>query len=611
MQRVTPQVKAHISVLLALLSLVKAADYWFQRYALTFSTRGFVEGATYTDVKAQLPALNLLMFIALLSCGLFIYNIWRRGLGAADRWPSACGPWWCWWPAPPTRRSCRSSRCCPTESSKEAPYIEHNIAATRQALNMTDGQGHVAAVRPADLCQRHQQGHREQPRARCRTSGCSTRPTSRTPTRSSSRTSATPPSTTSTSTATRSPRPRATRPRPRWCCPPATSAAANVPQKSWEGQHISYTHGYGLALSAANAVSTGGSPDYLIRDVPTAPHVEPKDADVKVPQVYFSENQTRLRHRGQQPATRSTTSTRTARRSSYRYTGKGGVAMNSWLRKAAFAARFGDWNPLISNFVTDESNILYVRDIKERVNKVAPFLQYDNDPYPVLADGKIQYVIDAYTTSDHYPNAQKASTEGLDPRQRAEHQLQLRAQLGEGHRRCLRGHGEDVRDRSRRSDHPGLPQRLPEAVHRHRRAARDDAGAPALPGGPVQGADHHVGPLPHRRSAVVLRPDERVERGQGPGHHGRGRHPDGHHQRRRPDRPQGRPQDRPLLPHHEVTGAGQGVVRPLPVVRPHLRRRHQTEAHRVHGRQQRPGQLRAAAGLRGAEPAPGRPVRPS
>ena len=95
------------------------------------------------------------------------------------------------------------------------------------------------------------------------------------------------------------------------------------------------------------------------------------------------------------------------------------MRLNSWLRKAAFAARFGDWNPLISNFVTDQSKILYVRDIKERVQKVAPFLQYDHDPYPVLADGKIQYIIDAYTTSDHYPNAQRADTDGPRRRQRA------------------------------------------------------------------------------------------------------------------------------------------------------------------------------------------------
>ncbi len=78
-QRVTPQVKAHLSVILALMALVKTAQYYLGRFELNFSTRGVVEGASYTDVKAQLPALNLLIFISIVAAGLFIWNIWRRG----------------------------------------------------------------------------------------------------------------------------------------------------------------------------------------------------------------------------------------------------------------------------------------------------------------------------------------------------------------------------------------------------------------------------------------------------------------------------------------------------------------------------------------------------
>ena len=78
-QRVTPQVKAHLSVILALMALVKTAQYYLARFELTFSHRGFVDGASYTDVKAQLPALNLLIFISIAAAALFIWNIWRRG----------------------------------------------------------------------------------------------------------------------------------------------------------------------------------------------------------------------------------------------------------------------------------------------------------------------------------------------------------------------------------------------------------------------------------------------------------------------------------------------------------------------------------------------------
>ena len=81
--RVTPQVKAHLSVLLAALAIVKAVDYWLQRFELTVSSRGVVDGATYTDVNAQLPALNLLVLISVAAAILFVANIFRRGLGAA------------------------------------------------------------------------------------------------------------------------------------------------------------------------------------------------------------------------------------------------------------------------------------------------------------------------------------------------------------------------------------------------------------------------------------------------------------------------------------------------------------------------------------------------
>ena len=83
-QRVTPQVKAHLSVILAVMALVKTAQYYLGRFELNFSTRGVVEGASATDVKAQLPALNLLIFISIGAAALFLWNIRRRGLGAAD-----------------------------------------------------------------------------------------------------------------------------------------------------------------------------------------------------------------------------------------------------------------------------------------------------------------------------------------------------------------------------------------------------------------------------------------------------------------------------------------------------------------------------------------------
>jgi len=135
LERVTPQVKAHLSVLLGVLALVKAGQYWLQRYELTFSTRGTVDGATYTDVNVQLKAIYLLMLISLFAFGLFIANIWRRG------WvlPALAVGLWVFvalLAGEVVPAFVQRFRVQPSESSKEAPYIRHNIDATRRALNL-------------------------------------------------------------------------------------------------------------------------------------------------------------------------------------------------------------------------------------------------------------------------------------------------------------------------------------------------------------------------------------------------------------------------------------------------------------------------------------------
>jgi uncharacterized membrane protein (UPF0182 family) len=134
-ERVTPQVKAHLSLLLGVLALIKVADYYLARFELTTSSRGVVDGATYTDVKVQLPALNLLMAISLLSFVLLIINIRRRGW----QLPAVTVGLWAFvaivagniYPAFVQRFSVD-----PAESSKERPYVERNIEFTRQAYGL-------------------------------------------------------------------------------------------------------------------------------------------------------------------------------------------------------------------------------------------------------------------------------------------------------------------------------------------------------------------------------------------------------------------------------------------------------------------------------------------
>ena len=98
---------------------------------------------------------------------------------------------------------------------------------------------------------------------------------------------------------------------------------------------------------------------------------------------------------------------------SFRYDGDAGVDMGSFLRQAAFALRFGELDPLISSFVDSDTGIIYIRDAQDRVKNVAPFLEFDSDAYPVVFDGRIHYILDAYTTTDRYPYSQGADTSGL------------------------------------------------------------------------------------------------------------------------------------------------------------------------------------------------------
>src|SRR5690606_28228626 len=148
-QRVGTNVRVHVSVLLGLLALVRAADYWLERFELTVSTRGTVDGATYTDVNAQLPATNLLILIALASAALFLLNIRRKGwvlpAMAVGIWAVVAVVGGAIVPA-----AIQRYRVEPSESSREREFIEHNIDATRTAQGHADVDDEELA-RSADL----------------------------------------------------------------------------------------------------------------------------------------------------------------------------------------------------------------------------------------------------------------------------------------------------------------------------------------------------------------------------------------------------------------------------------------------------------------------------
>ena len=198
-------------------------------------------------------------------------------------------------------------------------------------------------------------------------------------------------------------------------------------------------------------------------------------------------------------ATRSTSRTRTTRRRPPRYDGDDGVPADSLLRRAAFALRFGDLNPLISDFMTDDSKVIYMRDVVDRVRGAGAVPRRRRRPVP--GGRRRPDHVGGRPVHDHRRatrTRQRGRHRPAHERQRAQPRLQLRAQLGEGHGRRLRRHGHALRRRRRGPDHRGLRRGVPRPVHRRRRDARRAAGAPALPRGPVPGPDRRVRPLPPR-----------------------------------------------------------------------------------------------------------------
>lgn len=178
----------------------------------------------------------------------------------------------------------------------------------------------------------------------------------------------------------------------------------NLPQQSqtFVNKRFQYTHGYGMTMAGVNEFTPEGLPHLLIKDIP--PASEFKSIEVKQPQIYFGELTTT-------PVVVNTKVKEfdypSGEDNAYtNYAGKGGVEISNFWRKFLYGWKFDGTNFLFSDYPTDKSRILFHRQISERVKLLAPFLHFDKDPYLVLSNGKMYWMIDAYTTSQYFPNSQ-------------------------------------------------------------------------------------------------------------------------------------------------------------------------------------------------------------
>ena len=392
-------VRAHLSVIGALLLAMIAAGYQLDIADLAYSTRavgGSVHAATYTDMNAQYPAYMILTVVALASAALLLLNtffrtLWLLGLAA--------GAWFLLsilvgglYPGFVQR-----VQVVPNEINVERPYLRNHLEATRAAFGLDDvelrtftgeqeltrdvfegdeatidnlrlwdyrpllttfGQQQILrqyyTFRDVDIDRYEIAGEQRQIMLSARE---------------------------------------------------LDVERLAEQARTWTNERLVFTHGYGITAVPVDAVTPQGQPDYLVSGINREPQLP-----VAEPRIYF----------GEATDTHVITGTTTAEfdyplddraegGETTRWEGSTGVGIGNPLTRALFALRFGDFNLLISGQLTEDSQILFRRQITERVQEIAPFLVYDGDPYLVSADDRLVWIWDAYTVSNRYPNAQPLS----------------------------------------------------------------------------------------------------------------------------------------------------------------------------------------------------------
>ncbi|HEU4862744.1 MAG TPA: UPF0182 family protein, partial [Candidatus Limnocylindria bacterium] len=389
-------VRAHLSVIGALLLVVIAAGYQFDIAELAYSRSGWngnVQAALYTDMNARLPASVILTAVALAAAALLLLNTWLKTLWllalAGGAWIVLSVVVGGLYPS-----FVQTVQVNPNELNVERPYLRKHIEATRaaydidaiQARRFTGEQDLTRAVlsedaatidnlrlwdyRPllttfgqeqilrfyyefldVDIDRYEIGGEQRQIMLSAR----------------------------------------------------ELDVDKFGADRTWTNEHLVYTHGYGITAVPVDAVTPQGTPDYLVSGINREPQLP-----IGEPRIYFGE------------ATNSwvVTSTDT---NEFDYpvdtdgaegdaetvwSGTTGIGIGNPITRALFALRFSDFNLLISSQLTDESEVLFRRNIRERVSEIAPFLEYDDDPYLVSADDRLLWVWDAYTITNRYPNAQ-------------------------------------------------------------------------------------------------------------------------------------------------------------------------------------------------------------
>jgi len=397
----SPFVIAHGSALLGFFFAVKAWSYWLDRFHLLYDDNGVVVGAAYTDVHVTLPVLSLLTGFALAAALASWANIWARSykfpavavvlvfgasLLAGEAFPALYERFY----------------VKPNELQLETPYLRHNIALTQEAYNLR----HVT-VKPFPA----EQGLTFQSLQNNRATIDNIR---------------------------------------LWDWQPLMDTYAQLQEirtyykfydidvdryeidnsyqqvmlaareldpallpsnaQTWVNLHLLFTHGNGVVMSPVTQKSPEGLPVFYFKDIP--PSASKEGIAIQNPRIYFGEG----------AKSYVIVKTKTAEFDYPKgndnvyasYGGSAGVSVGGIAPRMLFTWYFSDVNILLSSYITDESKVLFRRNIQDRVRTIAPFLRLDHDPYMVISDGRLFWMQDAYTTSNWFPYAQPLAGEGLN-----------------------------------------------------------------------------------------------------------------------------------------------------------------------------------------------------
>ena len=397
--KTTVAARVQLSVLLGIFVLIKAVAYWFDRYALALKEGRLITGLSYTDVNALLPAKAILAGISIICALLFFANIIRRSwvlpaagvsllvissVLIAGVYPAAI----------------QQFQVKPSESSKEAPYIQRNIEATRAAYGLSDvevkdyqatietsaGQlkndeatiSNIRLLDPSVVPSTFRQLQQIKPYYNFADSLDVDRYTIDGVKRDSV----------------------------------VAVRELNIegnPARNWINDHLVYTHGFGFVSALGNTIDTDGKPTYSVGDIPPT-----KGLGEFQPRIYFGENVPNYSiiggAEGGDPVELDYPDDNSANgQKNYTYTGKGGVPMGSLFTRLLFAIKYQEQRIVLSNLINSDSKILFNRNPSERVTKVAPWLTLDGNIYPAVVDGRILWIVDGYTTSNGYPYSKKTN----------------------------------------------------------------------------------------------------------------------------------------------------------------------------------------------------------